>query len=132
MEYNETANLVTWRKHDKIIGISMSTVSATDGQITYLTGGYLIRKKNHRYHSFAYNPVTQKKKALAPVPFAVTGSMAVYYDGFIYLPGGKAEGHGNSILRYNIEDNFWAELNVTLKYAVTKQVCALIMSGGDG
>ena len=128
MEYSKITNLVKWREHEIIDTTSSSMAAVTDGQLIYFMGGLSSRSK-FRYDTVAYNPVSKVKKTLSPLPFGVVASMAVFYEGFIYLPGGKYGGHGYSILRYDIEEDFWEELNVTLKYAVSEHVCVLILSG---
>ena len=64
------------------------------------------------------------------MPYYVTDSMAVYYAGFIYLPGGRDPKKNTKIdsrLRYNVENDKWEDLNITLKYPVLEHVCALTM-----
>ena len=130
MEYNRTTNVVKWRKHEIIKTISSYMAAVTDGELIYFMGGLSNQKGNRfPYDTVAYNPVMKKTKPLAPLPFGVAASTAVFYEGFIYLPAGKYGGHGYSIIRYNIEEDFWEELNVTLKYEVTGHVCALVVSG---
>jgi N-acetylneuraminic acid mutarotase len=105
-----------------------ATVTGPDNQI-YIFGGW-TGVGTYSSHSIRYDTVTGSSTNLAAMPKAIDSPVAAYYQGNIYLAGGRTNGgiSVDTLYQYNIQQDTWKVLSGMLK-GVSQAMGAMDDSG---